>query len=56
MKDRAWFELKLEEIRQHQKKVLADYNACAGAAQFCEQAIQELLQDEQAAKEAEPAE
>lgn len=39
MKDRAWLETKLGEIRQHKAKLLADYHAHCGAEQLCEQLL-----------------
>ncbi len=43
MKDRAWFEQQLGEIRRAKDQARANLHACEGAEQFCTRAINELL-------------
>jgi len=35
MIDREWFETKLAEALKRKDQAMANYNACAGAEQFC---------------------
>ncbi len=48
MKDRAWFEAKLADVRKTREQQVANVHACDGVIAFCSQAITDLLNEDQA--------